>query len=230
MSEVAARRTPWVDRELLADYDAAWRAVIGPPLSRFGLALLHSQATLECGRGGTSCWNHNSGNIMLGSWAGDYHVLRGAPECYDANHIPFGATVLKTTNIACGPGKIAAIPPGGSKFRAYPTLLEGCTDKIRMLDKRWPRAIVALAAAVGPGDADAFVAGLVGPPRYFTASSLSYANMLRSLSTELLRKMTDSAWPPLPAPPRHALDVQPVEVTQAADFVPTLSTDEEPKA
>jgi hypothetical protein len=214
VSQVQARRTPWTTRALLAAYADAWRTVLSGEASPFALALLWAQATLECGRGGQSCWGNNTGNIMSAAlWQGDYHVLRNAPECYDPDKLPAGATLLEKTNIACPPGKVAAIPPGGSRFRAYPTLLDGCTDKLRVLARQWPRAIAALKAAAVPDDADAFVLGLVGPPRYFTASSASYARQLKSLSAECMRATPASDWPPAPTDAIDTLPAPPSTVT-----------------
>jgi hypothetical protein len=231
MSEVPATRTPWATRDLLAAYAAAWRSIVGGELSREGLALLWGQACVECGRAGKSCYGWNVGNIMPGpSWQGDYHVLKSAPECYDADKIPQGATVLANTNIACAPGKIAAIPPGGSKFRAYASLLDGCADKLLRFKSQWPRALSALAKATSHTDADVFVAGLIGPPRYFTASSTTYAHGVRLLAIECLKQTPDSEWPELPRPSQLPTPPRPIEVPNALDFVRTLATDEEPKA
>lgn len=195
MSEVPVKRTPWTTRELLAAYAEAWRTIVGGEPSRACLALLWAQASLECGRDGKSAYGNNPGNIMaFASWAGDYHVLRGAPECGVPGKLPAGATQIDpaATSIKCGPGLVPYLPAGGSRFRAYPTLLSGCTDKIRVVDRQWPRAIVALSTAIGPDAATAFVEGLKG---YFTASPTAYASTLRSLAAECLRTTREDDWP-----------------------------------
>jgi hypothetical protein len=216
MAEVPVKRTQWTRAGLLDAYATAWTIVVGGNAPRAALALLHAQATLECGHDGKSCWNANVGNLMsFASWTGDYHVLRGAPECFDAGKVPAGWTV-QPSNIACGPGKVSAVPANGSRFRAYSSFVEGCADKLRVLDRQWPRAIVALGAATGAADAAAFVAGLLGPPRYFTASSTSYAQQVASLASSLLKVAVEADWPtrhdtdPAPAPePQPILDRAP---------------------
>jgi len=226
MTEVPVHRTPWAMPELLAAYAEAWREVIGGEPSRAALAILAAQATLECGHGGGSCWNHNTGNVMaLGGYAGDYHVLRGAPECFDEGKVPAGWREVQGS-VVCGPGKVSAVPVAGSRFRAYASFAAGCADKLRVLDRQWGRAIVALQAATGAEAAEAFVAGLVGPPRYFTASATSYANQVRSLAQTIMRATADADWPAPPARYEIPPPPVPVEVPQAVDFVQTLATDE----
>lgn len=191
MSEVAATRTPWTPGGLLAAYAQAWRDVLGGEAPREALALLHAQATLECGHSGRSCWNHNVGNLMhFDARQGDWHRLNAAPECATPDRVPANAPVLSSTNIACAPGQVAYVPPGGSRFRAYGSFLEGCADKLRVLDARWPLAVVALRA--GAADAVAFVAGLKG---YFTADAAAYARNVRLLAAECLRTTPDVDWP-----------------------------------
>ncbi len=206
MAEVPVRRTPWTTPAILDAYATAWTLVVGGTAPRAALAALWGQASLECGRDGKSCWNANVGNIMaFASWTGDHHVLRGAPECFPADKVPAGWTVAPS-NIACGPGKVSAVPATGSRFRAYASFVDGCTDKLRVLDRQWPRALLALTAATGADVAGAFVAGLLGPPRYFTGSEIAYAASLRSLAAECLRATAESDWPrlhdtePAPAP------------------------------
>ncbi len=238
--EVPAKRTPWTTRDLLAAYADAWRAIVGGEPSRNALALLWAQASLECGRDGRpGAFNHNVGNLMaFSSWQSTYHVLRGAPECYPAGKVPAGWREIpaSATSIAIPPGYVAALPLNGSRFRAYASLLDGCTDKLRVLSRQWPRAVAALASASGPEDAPAFVAGLVGPPRYFTASATSYAATLRSLATECLRTVGESAWPSPVSDYGPEIDTSPpldLSVLQAVDFARTLiderARDSQPK-
>ena len=194
--EVERRLTPWTTREILAAYALAWRAVFGSWPSRAALALLWAQASLECGRGGRpGCFSWNVGNLMhFDGREGAYHILRGAPECFPAGKVPAGWTEIpaSATSIACAPGKVPAIPNSGSRFRAYDSLFDGCVDKLRVIDRQWPRAIVALASATGPEAASAFVEGLKG---YFTANAAAYAATLRSLASECLRTVADADWP-----------------------------------
>lgn len=207
--ELPVRRTEWTTRVLLAAYADAWINLFGSVPSRACLALLWAQATLECGHGGRSCWNHNVGNVMaFSSWGGDFHTLRGAPECFPVGKVPAGWRE-QPSNIACGPGKVSAVPEKGSRFRAYASFRDGCADKLRVIDRQWPRAIVALASTA---DAAAFVEGLKG---YFTASPTAYTATLRSLVTQCMKATPEADWPdardtdphpladtdPLPPPP-----------------------------
>lgn len=221
MAEVPVRRTPWATRDLLAAYATAWRTVIGGELSHYALALLWGQASIECSRGGTSCYGFNVGNLMAGTlWQGDYHILRSAPECYDPDKVPPGAAVLLRTNIKCPPGKVAAIPPGGSRFRAYESLLEGCTDKIRAFAAIWPAAILALRDAETDADAATFIRALLSP-RYFTASEVTYLANVRSLAAECVSTVPAGDWPPPPSshpPPARTFDTQPTEGAAEGPF------------
>ena len=218
MPEVPARLTPWQRRELLAAYAEAWLEVMRVPASRACLAILWAQSTVECGHDGRpGCFNWNVSNIMAfeKAWSGDYHVLRGAPECGDPDNLPAGAYIPSTTNIVCPYDKIPYLPMNGSRFRAYPDLHTACVDKVRVLDRIWPRAIVALSHAKSPADVEAVVMGLIGPPRYFTAASLTYGNGLRLLCKTCLETTPEAHWPigpsdlpsTLPAPPPEVAPV-----------------------
>jgi hypothetical protein len=216
VSAVDRKHTPWTTPALLDAYATAWTIVIGGNAPRAALALLWAQASLECGRDGKpGAFGHNVGNLMhFDGREGDYHVLHGAPECGTPGALPAGAIQIapSATSIKCAPGKVPYLPANGSRFRSYASLVEGCTDKLRVLDKRWPRAIVALQTATDTTAAGRFVDGLLGPPRYFTASETSYAASLRSLMAECLRT-SESDWPRLhdtdPAPPLDPDDTWP---------------------
>lgn len=207
VSEVPVKRTPWTTPELLAAYATAWRVVVGTEPSRAALACLWGQACLECGRGGKSCFGWNVGNIMaLGAYAGEYHVLRGAPECGDPDNLPKGATRLTHSHVACAPGKVPYLPAGGSRFRAYVSLVAGCMDKLRLYERQWPKALAALVAAQSPADAAAFVDGLLTPRRYFTADAAKYLWDVRSLAAECLRTTREEDWPGAAPVPSDAPD------------------------
>ena len=193
MIEVLVKRTMWTPRILLDAYATAWTIVVGGTAPRAALALLLGQASVECGRNGQSCWNHNVGNVMaFASWTGEAHTLGAAPECGVPGALPAGARQLVSSNIGCAPGKVPYVPRGGSKFRAYDDFVEGCTDKLTVLQRQWPRSIVALAAATDASAATAFVDGL---PGYFTADKVSYAASQRSLAAEFLRTVPEAEWP-----------------------------------
>jgi hypothetical protein len=207
-TEVPVQRTRWTNASLLAAYALALRAH-GIEPTREALACLWAQSSLECGRDGQSCWNWNVSNIMhFAPRQGRYHILGGAPECAPPDRIPAGATRLdpSKTSVKCAPGHVPYIPAGGSRFRAYATLAEGCVDKVATLAARWPQALAALAEATG-GSVDnvaaRFVTGLV-TPRYFTASVPSYLSILQSLARECIRTVREEDWPPqrdtIPAP------------------------------
>lgn len=228
--EVPVRRTPWTIGELLTAYAEAWRETIGGEPSRAALAILAGQATLECGHGGESCFNHNTGNMMaFATYGGDYHVLRSAPECFPEGKVPAGWRVVESS-VACGPGKVAAVPINGSRFRAYGTFKDGCADKLRLLDRQWGRSIVALQAATGVEAAAAFVEGLLGPPKYFSSSPPAYTSSVLDLAQRIARAASESDWPTIPAPPdteaassAHWTDARPTEVPNATDVAAAIA-------
>lgn len=221
---VARTRTPWTTPDLLAAYASAWREVLVVEPPRAALAILWGQATLECGRGGSACWNHNVGNVRAGA-SEPHALLPGAHE--------FGATLPPgATQITPPPG--AAVPPerpicyllpaAVQRFRAYASLSEGCAGKLALLLRRWPAAVEALRDAEGAEAGTAFVAGLRG---YFTGDAMQYARSVRSLAAECLRG-PDSQWPQAPRdtlPSPHWTDARPVEVPSAVDVVATLVED-----
>lgn len=198
MIEVAKKVTRWTPQELLAALGRAAAPLGLPPES---IAILAAQATLETGRGGTGCYNFNISNIMGAGPDGSYHVLTKAPECASPDKVPAGATVLSSTNVVCGPGKVAYLPPGGSKFRAYKSLDEGCDDKIKVLGRTWPAAVSALGRKADlPQMVRAFVDGLLSP-RYFSADPPSYRESTLSIAREYLplaKHLSSASTAPMP--------------------------------
>lgn len=183
MTEIEKRVTRWTPNELLAALARATSALTIHPES---IAVLAAQATLETGRGGTGCYNWNVSNIMGAGPDGLYHVLTKAPECARADRVPAGAVIVLSTNVVCGPGLVAYLPPGGSKFRAYKSLDEGCADKLQVLGRVWPGALSALGRKAGlDAMVSAFVDGLMAP-RYFTADPTSYRQSCLSIAREYL--------------------------------------------
>lgn len=235
MSQVPSTRTPWELDELLGSLDRAYLAIVGSYVTVEGLAALAAQATLETGRGGKSCYNHNVSNIMGVSPEGTFHVLRSAPECAPRDKVPAGATILEHTNVACPPGSVAYLPPGGSRFRAYSTLELACEDKLAVLLSLWPRAVEALGRDT-PVEATvaSFVAGLKRPiakADYFTSDAMSYARSTTSIAREYLdRARAQVGRRTMPSPlPTRTLDANvPVEGVVLEDFLATLA-DDEPK-
>lgn len=185
-AEVTVMQTPWSVPELIESLDHAWSAVGLGDAPWQALAALAAQATIETGRNGASCYRHNISNIMGESPEGMFHVLHKAPECALPDHIPAGATVLTSSNVACGPDRVPYLPKGGSKFRAYSSLLLGCEDKVMVLLRIWPKAVAALRRG---GDLDlsalvlAYVTELV-TPRYFTADVPHYQATVASIAKE----------------------------------------------
>ena len=222
---VARVRTPWTTPDLLAAYANAWREVLVTEPSRAALAILFGQATLECGRGGASCWCHNVGNIRAGE-VEPHYLLPGAYEFGAA--VPPGATQIPTPpGAAQPPGTVCyLLPAKAQRFRSYATLSEGCAGKLGLLLRRWPAAIDALRDAEGAEAGTAFVAGLRG---YFTGDAMQYARSVRSLAVECLRG-PDSQWPQAPRdtlPSPHWTDARPIEVPSAVDVVASLARDDD---
>lgn len=181
--------TPWTLDGLASAYRQAWRTVLGGEPSGAAVALLAAQSTIECGHGGRYAHCNNPSNLMLGGINAPHFISR-APECFPANAIPGGWTVV-SSQVACAPGHVAAVPTTGSKFRAYSSLTEGCIDKLRRLVAQWPDAVVALQAAVSADDAHAFVAGLYPPGDlndYATAGAVGYAASIHSIARSFLEQ------------------------------------------
>lgn len=236
MTPVPRTRTPWTTPDLLAAYAVAWREVLATEPPRAALAILWGQASLECGRGGSACWNHNVGNVRASE--NEPHAL--LPGAYE-----FGATLPPgATQIPPPPG--AAVPPGRpvcyllpaavQRFRAYASLSEGCAGKLALLLRRWPAAVDALRDAEGAEAATTYVAGLRG---YFTGDAGQYASSVRSLAAECLRG-PEAQWPQrvvwgndsvgdeLADTQPQWRDERPVEIPSVVDVVASLATGENP--
>lgn len=240
MTPIPRTRTPWSTPDLLAAYAAAWRDVLVTEPPRAALAILWGQASLECGRGGAACWNYNVGNVRAS--ADEPHAL--LPGAYEFGAtVPPGATQIPTPpGAAQPPGTVCYLPPASvQRFRAYPTLTEGCAGKLALILRRWPAAIDALRDAQDHDAATAYVAGLRG---YFTGDATLYAGAVRSLARECLRG-PEGQWPaegvgaapvgaapdsmpPDTLPSPQWRDERPAEVPSAADVVATLA--EPPRA
>ena len=225
-AEVPAKHTPWTERDLLQAYADAWRQ-LGVEPSRFTLGVCWGQAAIETGIDGPGCFNWNVGNVMgEDPETGAYHVLHKAPECgVNPAAIP-GATVLTSSQVACGPGMQPYLPPGGSRFRAYSDLAAGCRDKLRVLARLWPRALWILSRAQGPDDAVPYAQALVhgvglpldaasavltlrassagmvpaGMRRYMSADEGKYGQDIRWLAGKCMATTPEDAWPSY-APP-----------------------------
>lgn len=230
MTPVPRTRTPWTTPDLLAAYAVAWREVLATEPSRAALAILWGQASLECGRGGSACWNHNVGNVRA-SENEPHCLLPGAYE-FGAT-LPPGATQIQPpVGAAQPPGTVCYLLPAAvQRFRAYASLTEGCAGKLALLLRRWPAAVEALRDAQDHGAATAFVQALRG---YFTGDGTQYASSVRSLAAECLRG-PEAQWPQWVVwgddPASDALadtqpqwrDERPVEVPSVIDVVASLA-------
>lgn len=199
--EVPRTATRWTNAELLAAYAGAWRALFGTEPSREALAILWGQASLECGRGGASCWQHNVGNIRGTGPGGAYVLLAGAYEFGDADNLPAGAVVIAPPPGAAVPvGKVCyLLPSKAQRFRAYASFEEGCLDKLALLRARWPPAVLALMNAATSGVSSATVAFVAGLRGYFTGEGALYTRSTDSLARECLRTVPPSDWPTVDA-------------------------------
>ncbi len=234
MIEVAVIRTPWTRADLLDAYAHAWSNVVGGNPSQAALAILYGQACLECAHG-QSCFNFNVGNVMAftKSWSGLAHRLHAAPECGDPNNLPAGAVLAPNATIACSPGKVKYYPKAGSTFRAYANFLEGCSDKLRVLERQWPDAINALADATTEMDAITFSQALTHPLRYMSADAPEYGRVIASIAKPCLKN--GDGWPAEYDAPRlfvpRTLDTEaPAEwqpSTNAEAFLKTLVSEPE---
>lgn len=97
----------------------AWKSLFGAQPSKEQVAILMSQNALETGHR-KQMWNYNVGNITTGkNWTGDYwEGLDWLYEYLPPDQTGFTARQKKTIKL---------------KYRAYPTLLEGATDYLKVI-------------------------------------------------------------------------------------------------
>lgn len=184
--QIEKKNTKWTSEELMSTYAVAGQ-IEGLTLSAEALAVLGAQSSLECGAGGTYCYNYNVSNIMGTSPEGMFHVLHNAPECAPLDRLPVGALIVQNTNISCPPGSVAYIPAKGSKFRAYSSLENGCKDKLVTLKKVWPAALSALTSGLElSAMCKAYVNGLLNP-RYFSADENVYLEKIETIAKILIK-------------------------------------------
>jgi flagellum-specific peptidoglycan hydrolase FlgJ len=153
---VRATRTPLSGEQASSAIAQAWTAHFGTPPSRATVAILTAQWAHETGAG-KSMFNYNFGGI------------KGAG--------PTGLTVSQTTREGWGDTRRTIV----DNFRAYRTPLEGATDYISLLGRRFSGAIQAAER----GDATGFVRGLK-TGGYFTGNEQVYARSIAQLSRQIL--------------------------------------------
>jgi hypothetical protein len=133
----------------------AWKSLFGNQPSKEQIAILMAQNDLETGHR-KSMWNYNIGNIKaFKEWTGDYFNLTGDE-------------VLK--------GKTVSVKD--MRFRAYPSLIEGVKDYIKLLSTS-QRYASAWQHILHP-DPAAFSKALK-QGGYYTASESDYTKLMSSL-------------------------------------------------
>ncbi len=171
-----AVKTPVAPLDVARALRAAWMRVLGNEPANQQLAVLLAQSALETGRW-KSCWNYNLGNQKGGGkWTGDTCQFR----CNE---------VIK--------GKVLWFDPPHPQttFRAYDTLVDGVTDYLWLLRRRFTRAWEFVLR----GDPEAF-SRMLKAQNYYTASEPPYTKALKSLFSEYLRLLNtyESDAPPPP--------------------------------
>lgn len=247
MAEIEKPRTQtkWTKPQIMGAIARAYQAETGIFPSRKVIAIFWAKFTLECGRDGQSCWNHNVGNVRGAYYAGG----RGP----DGHYVGEGTyCVLKAAWERRADGSIYF--PDVQHFRAYPDFDAGTADCIGVLahqsnfQKAW-----AVLTGLDPTPEAYVRAAKEG--RYFTASLEEYMSAVVSLYNECMAKTAEADWPvelrdtdPAPGPDAITLPgtptskssqkfkaltgvpiwdgVVPTETPQAVDFVAGLADSE----
>jgi hypothetical protein len=181
---VPAQRTELTAAEASATLSQAWTDRFGEAPSPRTLAILTAQWSHETGEG-RSMFNYNFAGIK-GVGPSGLHVVQRTREGFGAQE-----TVIRDS------------------FRAYESALEGASDYLSLLDRKYPGAL----AAAKEGDVHDFV-GELHDGGYFTGDSRAYArNVARRAET--LTSVSEGTFEPLrelprlgrPAPRAEAEDV-----------------------
>jgi hypothetical protein len=148
--EVETRATPLTTGQIQTALGAAYKKLHGRAPPRELLDMLTAQVCTETASG-ARMHDFNFGGIKGQSASGLTAKVR-TKEILD--------------------GKEVSIRDG---FRAYRSAVEGATDYVAFLERRFPKAL----EAASKGDVDGYV-GALKAGRYFTADQTAYANAVRS--------------------------------------------------
>lgn len=190
-SELPDKKTPVTKEQVIEALWKAWQGFFGSTPKKESIWVLASQWALETGWG-RSMHNFNLGNVKSRVGDGfDYQYyacneILSKSEAVRLNDAdPEHAKILNTR--ADGTCIIWFYPPHpGCRFRAFNTLLEGATDYITLLvkrfDKAWP--------AVSSGDPAQF-SHLIRQQDYYTADEAPYTAQLTSIYRSFAKLVFD---------------------------------------
>jgi len=166
---VAKCATPWKHKAMRVLMSERLTASIGRQPSPSAVCLLHAKTVLETGRAngmeGTSCWNHNVGNIRWTKGTkSNFTMLKGAWECKPDGSIYY---------------------PEDQRFRAFDTLSDGVDSLLSVLSKQanFKAAWAVLTSEFPTPEAYATAARAGG---YFTAPLWHYLPPLVSIYKEFM--------------------------------------------
>jgi hypothetical protein len=180
-SELLAVKTPVTKEQAIEALWKAWQGFFGSTPKKESIWVLASQWSLETGHG-RSMWGYNLGNVKSREGDGyDYQfftcneiLVKSQAEklaAEDPEHAKISSTRADGTCIIWFYPKHPAC-----RFRAFKSLLEGATDYIALLARRFDKAWPAVSA----GDPAAF-SHLLRVQRYYTADEQAYTSQLVSI-------------------------------------------------
>ncbi len=189
--ELVDRKTPATKEQVITALWSAWMRYFGQAPKRESIWVLAAQWALETGWG-RSMHNYNLGNVKSREGDGfDYQFYAcneilpkaEATKLHEAD--PEHAKILTTRSD--GTCIIWFYPNHpGCRFRAFNTLIEGATDYIAILAKRFDKAWPAVSA----GDPAQFC-HLLKQQDYYTADEAGYTKTLVSVYTSISKMAFD---------------------------------------
>ncbi len=205
-AELPDKLTPVTKQELLEALWKSWARYFGSTPKKESIWVLASQVQLETGL--QRCHNFNLGNVKSREGDGfDYQF-------FACNEIMPKAQALKLSEADPEHAKIAVTRSNGTciiwfypnhpacRFRAFNTLIEGATDYIAILAKRFDKAWPAVSA----GDPAQFC-HLLKQQDYFTADEAGYTSQVVSIFRNFSKLAFDyDSLPMLTAQERAELD------------------------
>jgi len=175
------QKTPSTKEELLEALWRAWLHLFGEPPKKESIWILMAQWALETGWG-KYCHNYNLGNVKSSNGDGyDYTYFACNEILKTAQAQAYAAKSPDTAKITVyrkdGTAIIWFYPDHpGCRFRAFHTLLEGATDHISIVHKRFSKAWPAVIAG-NPAQ----YSHMLRQQGYYTADESSYTKTLVSV-------------------------------------------------
>lgn len=188
---VEKKRTIITLEALVPAWGSAFERLYGEAPEVADLAIIYGKLCTECGHPGPkqACWNYNLGNIRGTAPDGQYTILQGAYEIFDADKVPAGWYVVPNTfGATLKAGKVCALPTDTSKqnFRSYSNLETACDDYVHMLGSRFKASWRALTGK--NTNAEEFVLAMK-TDRYFTGDVTQYQYNVGSIARAVIPKV-----------------------------------------